>query len=164
MAAKAEFERHAPLLAKVEGDPYVVERIELEHEMMKPLGHLRLPECQRVMARIAVQKGNIETRFNVALGLGLHPVTEPHAQHVAVKLEAPLHVFDAHGDVPEAHRRGDEAVDWTRRFKRNINSGQRSVECFRGDSAWIPELYDFHDSARFSLRRRASMHFDSSCR
>jgi hypothetical protein len=129
--------------------------------MMQPLGHPRLPERQRVMARVAMQKGDVEARFNVALGLRLHPVTHTHAQHVAVKLETPLHVVDTHGDVPQAHLGGDKAADRPRRFKRSIDPGQRSVKCFGGDSARVPELYELHYPACSSLRRRTALHFDS---
>ncbi len=39
--------------------------------MMEPLGHPRLPERERVMARVTVQEGDVEARFDVAIGLRL---------------------------------------------------------------------------------------------
>src|SRR6266404_1817268 len=123
MAAHRELERHASLLAEIVGGPDVIQGIELKHEMMQPLGHPRLPECDRVMAWITMQEGDVEARFNAALGLWLHPVTHAHTQNVAVKLKAALHVVNADSNVPEAHPRRDKTADRPRRLEGNIDPG-----------------------------------------
>ena len=74
--------------------------------MMEPLGHPRLPERERVMARVTVQEGDVEARLTSRSGWAA-PNRSAACPERRVECETWPHIVDTHRDVPKAHPGGD---------------------------------------------------------
>src|SRR6266849_5747977 len=90
--------RHFLRLAEIVRGSNVIERLELQHEMMQAFGrsgHLR--KGDRVVSRIAVEKHNPHLNL---WGWGkIHKVAYAHSQQITIEMQTAVKVIDPNYEV-----------------------------------------------------------------
>src|ERR1035441_4340151 len=103
----------------------IVDRTQLQHEVMQPLGRRNRNQRERVMARVAMEEHHGDLRRPQ---LHVDGVADSKTEALAIEAQTLLDIRDRDYDVPDALCASDETSNRARRMERVFELYRRAAE------------------------------------